>query len=259
MTMPAIPQVDASRVGTWTAVRAVLLRRRGTPQWDGVLRATGLVALVALYPCWRWPETAGLVGFLCVTIFLNGPLSPLLPAAYEPVLMAAGRVYPPLLVALIGIAGILYVEFLNYHLYRSAVEHPRFEKARQSRLVRATVALFERSPFFSVWLCAWSPLPYWAVRFLAPLTGYPVSRYLWATFLGRMPRLYFFAAIGMVVPLSTQMLGMITVTMVGAAITVVAHRRVRRREPSSHCGVPLSAPVCIPVLGASPGSLGEQA
>ena len=45
--------------------------------------------------------------FLGVTIFLNGPLAPLLPAAYEPVLMATGRVYLPLLVALVGIAGIL--------------------------------------------------------------------------------------------------------------------------------------------------------
>lgn len=212
------------------SIGAALLRKRGTPHWDGVLRATGVIALVAIYPTWRWPDIAGMVGFLCITIFVNGPLSPLLPAAYEPVLMATGRVYAPLLVAMVGIAGTLYIEYLNYYLYRAAVDHPRFEKARNSTLVRKTVALFERSPFFCVWLCAWSPLPYWAVRFLAPMTHYPVGPYLWATFLGRMPRLFFFAALGLVVPLSTQLLGMITGTMIVLAVTIAVHRRVKRRE-----------------------------
>lgn len=213
------------------AIRSALLQRWGTPQWDAILRATGIIGLVALYPVWHWPELGVLVGFLCVTILVNGPLSPLLPAAYEPVLMAAGRLYPPWLVALVGIAGILFVEYLNYHLYRAAVEHPRFEGARRSALVRTTVALFERSPFFCVWLCAWSPLPFWAVRFLAPLTRYPVGPYLWATFLGRTPRLFFFAAIGGIVPLSTRWLGMITVTMVAAGIAVAVQRQMPQRAP----------------------------
>jgi uncharacterized membrane protein YdjX (TVP38/TMEM64 family) len=180
-------------------------------------------------------------GFLGVTIFVNGPLSPILPAAYEPVLMMTGRVYPPLLVALVGIAGTLYVEFLNYYLYRTAVEHPRFESARSSALTRKAVALFDRSPFFCVWLCAWSPLPYWTVRFLAPMTRYPVGPYLLATALGRGPRLFFFAAIGLVVPLSAQLLAMITLTMVVAGVTVGVHRGVRRRS--------LPVPAVVPATG----------
>src|SRR5256886_9272340 len=74
------------------------------------------------------------------------------------------------------------MEYINYHLYRAALLHPKLERTRQSRLVRRTVALFEKAPFFCVWLCSWSPLPYWAVRFLAPLSGYPVRPYLVATF-----------------------------------------------------------------------------
>lgn len=206
------------------SLRAFLTRQRGNPHWDAVLRGTGVIGALAIYPVIRWPEIAGLVAFLCITIFVNGPLAPLLPATYEPVLMIAGRVYPPLLVALFGIAGTLYIEYINYYLYRALLFHPKLDRARTSGLVRRTVALFEKSPFFAVWLCSWSPLPYWAVRFLAPLSGYPVRPYLLATFLGRMPRLWFFAALGHVVPVGTQWLVMITATMIVVAIVVAVHR-----------------------------------
>lgn len=216
------------------------LRPRGTPVWDGILRATGVLGLVAIGLVLWWPGAAGLVGFLCITIFVNGPLAPLLPATYEPVLMVAGRVYPPLVVALVGIAGTLYVEFLNYHLYRKALEHPRLERVRESRLARATVSLFGRAPFFTVWLCSWSPLPYWAVRFLAPLAGYPVRPYLLATFLGRAPRLWFFAALGLYVSISTHILVGATLTMIALAVTIATvrgrHEARRARAPLPHQG-----------------------
>lgn len=215
------------------SLRSALTRRRGTHQWDAVLRSTGVIALLAIYPVMRWPEIAGLAAFLCITIFVNGPLAPLLPATYEPVLMVAGRVYPPLLVALIGVAGTLYIEYINYYLYRAVLFHPKLDQARASTLVRRTVALFERSPFFAVWLCSWSPLPYWAVRFLAPLSGYPVRPYLVATFLGRMPRLWFFAALGLVVPVATQWLVMVTATMIVVGVLVAIHRhRAARAAPN---------------------------
>jgi uncharacterized membrane protein YdjX (TVP38/TMEM64 family) len=204
-----------------------------------VLRGTGLVALLAIYPTVRWPDLAGLVAFLCITIFVNGPLAPLLPATYEPVLMVTGRVYDPVLVAAVGITGTLYIEYINYYLYRAAVLHPRLFKARESALVRKTVALFAKSPFFAVWLCAWSPLPYWAVRFLAPLSGYPVRPYLVATFLGRGPRLWFFAALGPLVPVSTQWLVMVTVTMIAIAVIVAARRRPRPVRVAEPAAVPL--------------------
>ncbi|MGH7656822.1 MAG: VTT domain-containing protein [Gemmatimonadales bacterium] len=205
----------------------IWLRRRGTPLWDGVLRATGLLGLVAIGVVIWWPSAAGLVAFLVLTIFVNGPLAPLLPATYEPILMVTGRVYPPVIVAMVGIVGTLYIEFLNYHLYRVAIQHPRLEAARDSRLVRATVRMFERAPFFTVWLCAWSPLPYWAVRFLAPLAGYPVKPYLFATFLGRAPRLWFFAALGLYVSIPTYILVLTTLLMIAVAVLIAVTRAQR--------------------------------
>ncbi len=212
-----------------SALSAALRRRYGSAEWDAVLRATGIVALLALYPTAHWPWIAGLVGFFCVTLFLSGPTTVVVPAAFEPVLMVAGRVYPPLLVACIAVTGNLYMDYVNYHLFGAAIEHPRLEKARTSRVVQAGLKLFQRSPFFATWLCAWSPIPYWIVSTLAPLSRYSMRRYLFATFLGRGPRVWFFASLGHVIPLSTQLL----VAWVACALAIGGAVVVWRRRAAS--------------------------
>jgi len=214
---------------------AVLSRRRGTREWDVVLRATGVLAALAIYPATRWPGVAGLLGFLCLTLFVSGPISLVVPAAFEPMLMVAGRLYPPLLVALVAVAGNLYMDYVNYHLYDAALRHPRLERARNSAIVQRLLVLFQRRPFFAVWLCSWSPIPYWIVAALAPLSRYPMGKFLFATFLGRGPRVWFFAALGLVVPVATRSLVMYTLAaiLVGAVIATYQRHRAAARLSST--------------------------
>lgn len=219
------------------SLRAVLQQRYGTAEWDAVLRASGVVAALAIYPTWHWPAVAGLVGFFCVTLFMSGPITVVAPPMFEPLLMLTGRIYPPLLVALVGVAGNLYMDNINYHLFGAAINHPRLDKVRNSRLARWMLALFQRSPFFAVWLCSWSPIPYWIVSTLAPMSRYSKRKYLFATLLGRFPRVWFFASLGLVVPVSSQVL----VTCVACAsivgIAVLVLRRASARSKGERpCG-----------------------
>jgi len=210
-----------------TGVVSSLLVRRGTPEWDAVLRATGILALVVIYPALRWPDVAVLTGFLCLTLFVSGPISMVLPAAFEPMLMVAGRLYDPLLVTLLAVTGNLYLDYVNYHVYGAVMRHGRLEAARSSWVVRKTLALFQRSPFFAVWLCAWSPIPYWIVSVLAPMSHYSMRKYLFATFLGRAPRVWFFATLGLVVPVSTQVLATCAIAAIVAGVVVALHKGPR--------------------------------
>lgn len=210
-----------------TGVVSSLLVRRGTPEWDAVLRATGILALATLYPALRWPDVAVLTGFLCLTLFVSGPISMVLPAAFEPMLMVAGRLYNPILVTVLAVAGNLYMDYVNYHVYGAVMQHPRLEAARSSWVVRKTLALFQRSPFFAVWLCAWSPIPYWIVSVLAPMSQYSMRKYLFATFLGRAPRVWFFATLGLVIPVSTQVLATCAIAAVVTGVVVALHQGPR--------------------------------
>ena len=220
-------------ISTRTVVcRAALVRPRGDLLWDGVLRVSGALGVAGIVTAvFGSPAAVGLVGFVVVTIWVNGPLGMFMPATYEPILILFGRIYPPLVVGAAGILGTLYVEFLNYHLYARVLRTRAMAGLRDNLVVRRLVPLFNRAPFFTVWLCSWSPLPYWAVRILGPLAGYSVRRYLVATFLGRFPRLWFFAALG-ALPIPNRVLMPVIVIAVALALVLVFAKP--RRSPSPH-------------------------
>lgn len=211
----------------------IFRRRFGDLIWDAILRISGVLALLAIPLTLAEPNSAAFSGFVLVTIWINGPLSPLLPATYEPVLMLMGRVYPPVLVAALGTAGILFVEYVNYQLYRQVLFIEKLDRVREGRFVRRVVALFRRAPFFTVWLCSWSLLPYWFVRFLSPLAGYSVWRQLFATLLGRLPRLWFFAALGLYWRISATALFSISAVSILVGLAVWAARLRRKRRTAS--------------------------
>ncbi len=206
-----------------------LTGRYGDRVWDGIIRGTGALALLGI-PATIWsPEIAGgLIGFLLVTLWVNGPLGIFMPATYEPILMLFGRVYPPLLIAIAGMLAILYVEFLNYHLYARVLRRDRFRAALENRAAQKVLTLFRRAPFFAIWLCSWSPLPFWSVRILASVTRYPVRRYLLATFLGRCPRLWFFASLGIWWNVEGEVLAVISLAAIAVAVAMGFRKRQRQ-------------------------------
>lgn len=212
-------------------IAALFQRRYGNQTWDGVVRLSGALALLAIPLMQLVPTSGGLVGFALVTIWVNGPISPVLPATYEPILMVFGRAYSPLLVAGVGTAGTLYVEYLNYHLYRRVLRAASLRGFRERRVTRRLVDWFSRVPFFTIWLCSWSVFPYWPVRFMSPLAEYDVRRHLLATSLGRFPRLWFFAALGVWWKVPVSVLAAIATG--ATAIALVAWWvRTRRARPT---------------------------
>ncbi len=228
-----VSERQTGRANLWQRAVKVLGQRYGNVVWDGLVRGSGLVSLLAIPAVLHYPKAGVLTGFVLMTIWINGPWAPLLPATYEPVLMLFGRMYPPVHIAALGIAGTLYVEFLNYHLYRRALQLQALSRIREGKLLTRLSGLYRRAPFFTIWLCSWSPLPYWSVRFLSPLIGYPVGKHLIATFLGRFPRLWFFSALGLFLPLSATVLAAIAA---GSILLAVAVWFLRGRARPSFSG-----------------------
>lgn len=205
-----------SNTASW---RELAMRPVAATEWDGLLRSSGAIGILAiLLVQWSQLETVrDLAVFFSLTLFVNGPYSPLLPFGFEPILLTFGQLYPPLLVAVLGVVAQVLVELINFRLYHAALRTDMMSRARESRMVRTTIKWFAVQPFLTTFVCALTPIPFWIVRIAAPLAGYSLPKYLTAMALGRLPRLWFYAALGSVLPFDGSV-----ILGVGFAATVLA-------------------------------------
>ena len=215
--MTSVVLTPALPAGFLRRIVLALHRPRGTAESDAVLRLTGVLALLAFPAVLFLPGAAGLTVFVLLTIWVNGPLSPFLPVAYEPLLIIFGQQYLPLLIAALGTMGTLFVEYINYRLHGQLLKTRAMKRVVGGRGVQWVARLFARRPAFTVWLCAWSPLPYWPVRILSPLTGLRVGPHLLATMLGRFPLYLLVATVGGRLNLSIPLLVGIALGTTGIA------------------------------------------
>ncbi len=86
-----------------------------------------------------WVE---LVPLILSAAWCHGPASPLLPAAFEPVIMAYGRTHPAVLIAAIAVITSVAAESVNYLGYGYLLRSRRLGRVRQTS-ARLT-ALFAR-------------------------------------------------------------------------------------------------------------------
>src|SRR5207247_8399322 len=173
-----------------------------------------------------------LFAYLLLAVVVHGPLSPLLPTAFETALLYYVRFYPAWLLAVVGTLGASLAEALNYRLVDWAVELPKLAALKQRSGVRWTVGAFLRAPFWTTAFVIFSPIPDSAVRILAPLGRYPLHNFLAAVALGLFPRLLVIAGLGVLVPIPSWLLlrvgaGLVALT-VGRSLVAAAPPCPRR-------------------------------
>jgi 2-polyprenyl-3-methyl-5-hydroxy-6-metoxy-1,4-benzoquinol methylase/membrane protein YqaA with SNARE-associated domain len=172
-----------------------------------------------------------------LTLLAKGPYSAFLPIAYEPIVVAFGRLHPPALVALVATSGVLLMEWVNYRLFGWALSARPLAKARESRLAQTVVRWFRVAPFAAVWSAALLPAPFGLVRACALLAGYPLGRHLAATALGRLPRYWLCAAVGVAAPVNGLALAALCVALAAVPL-VLARPRSRTQDNSAFDSLP---------------------
>ncbi len=151
----------------------------------------GLLAVVVL------SEEVSTSNSLWVLFFYSFPsefLVGLVP--HEPILIAFGETHSPWLVALVAVVGTVMAEGLNYSFFGLFYGIPSFREVFQRESVKRIADLFSRMPFSAILVAGFTPIPFFPVRFLVVITGYPVWKYLTAVFLSRWPRFYLLALFG---------------------------------------------------------------
>ena len=199
------------------------MRSRGDRRWDLLLRGAGTVALLGIPVTLYLPDATPLVWFALLAVPANSPLSPILPTAFEPLIMEAAKYASALSVAVVGTAVYMLMEYLNYHLYAWVLTRERFRALRDRPWVQRSVGFFARAPFLTVVVFAFSPLPFWVVRILSIYRGYSVRRFMLACTVGRFPRILAYAALGAALAIPSVFLALVAV---GTGVLVVAWKIV---------------------------------
>lgn len=207
------------RIPSWRRLRQFRL----THYWRLFLFALTAAAVAGLVVMLISPAHSGLFLFGIYAI----PSNSILPVPHEPGLLFFAKYYEPLLIAVAGTLGTAIAAFADYGVVERALKHPKINGAREAKLYKWSVRWLMRFPFLTISLFAFTPLPIYVVRVLAPASGYPVGRYVIAIMVGRLPRFFIVAWIGHMFKFPTWSLialffGLIAIMYIGSKATGTA-------------------------------------
>ena len=112
---------------------------------------------------------------------------------HEPAVIYAGTLYNPILVAMVGGLATIPASVIDHQLFTRAFRLKPLAQVKDTRLSRLTGRAFAIQPWWTVFTFAFSPIPFYPIRIVAPMYNYPAERYVSAIFLGRVPRYYLLA------------------------------------------------------------------
>ena len=197
-----------------------LTKKYGDKKWDNFIRLAGIAVLGGIPLAIYFPDTIPLVWLAIVAIPANSPLSPIVPTAFEPMVMLAAKYATPLNTAIVATTAYMLTEFVNWHVYRWALSWDRLKSVSESKWAKWATTNFAKAPFLVTIFFAFTPMPFWAVRGVAILQGYSIRPFMVATALGRFPRLFIYAWFGEMLLVPTPIL--VGIMLSGATIVIAA-------------------------------------
>ena len=136
-------------------------------------------------------------------------------APHEPAVLYLAMDHAPLVVALVGGAGTLVAESVNYELLRKLSGSSTIAAFARGRTISLLADSFARAPFVTLWIAGFIPtIPFSAVRLFVLVREYPRGRYLLAAVSSRTLRFYLVALIGYALRPSPLVIAILFVALV---------------------------------------------
>jgi uncharacterized membrane protein YdjX (TVP38/TMEM64 family) len=202
-------------------------RGAGERRWDLMIWSAGIAALLGIPIVIAFPRAIPLVWLAVLSIPANSPLSPIIPAAFEPLIMEAAKYEKAIWVTLVALCAYMYMEYLNWHAYAWVLGRRALKGLREQRWIQRSLKYFAFAPFGTVVFFAFTPMPFWAIRTLAILDGYPIRTFMAATALGRFPRLFAYAWLGSIFRIPTLVL---VGVIFGTAAAVILYKLLHGKK-----------------------------
>jgi membrane protein YqaA with SNARE-associated domain len=155
-----------------------------------LLPAVVIPAVVCtLVTWWFLPEWWQLSAFFWYSI----PGNSFVPLPHEPAVIYAGAIYHPALVAIVGGLATTVASTVDHIMFTRAFHLKRLAPIRETRVSGLAVRLFSWQPWWTVFIFAVTPIPFYPIRVIAPMANYSRIGYVSAVLAGRGPRYYLLA------------------------------------------------------------------
>jgi ribonucleoside-triphosphate reductase len=136
-----------------------------------------------------------------------------------------------LTVALTATAGTLLAETLNYSVFKYLTDTTLYKKKiSQKKIVSKLIDLFNRKPFVTLLVVAFTPIPFYPFRFLVVMAHYPIWKYLLALFLARTPRFFLLSLAGQSIKIPDSILVIIFVVLIAAANIPLLSSLIKKKK-----------------------------
>jgi len=174
------------------------------------------ISFVALLlVCWFSSESIRQSKSLWILFFYSFPAGFLVAVVpHEPVFLYFSKFYAPIVVTLVAISTTVLTEALNYTTFKFVVDLKNFKRIRYSSFINNLIENFNRTPFITLWVAGFTPIPFYPFRFLVVLAHYPIYKYLLAVFLSRASRFYLLAWLGHTFKIPDYLLAILFVLLI---------------------------------------------
>jgi hypothetical protein len=135
---------------------------------------------------------------------------------HEPAAIYAGTIYAPWLVAAVGGLATVFASSVDYFAVKKVFKLQRLASVRETSLYRVAVRWFRWKPWATIVFFAFTPIPFYPIRVLAPVSDYHFGKYVTANVTGRVFFYYLLAAGGAWLPVSSTYL-----ILIGVCITFI--------------------------------------
>jgi len=125
---------------------------------------------------------------------------------HEPIIFYYSKLYHPFTVTWVTLISTILTEYLNYTFVTLFFKIPQLDNLMKRRTFQKAKNYFLSAPFVSLTVAAITPVPFFPFRVIAPMSRYPMKKYLLAIFVGRTPRFYVLAYFGYIVVLPNEII-----------------------------------------------------
>lgn len=201
-------------------------------RWRLILVSAESALVLALLLAWLFLDGVQDSKNLWVLFFYSFPaefLVGLVP--HEPVLIYFGAYYSAWVVAAVSALSTAMAEAMNYSVLGFFYDRPALRSAARHPTVRKTMRLFDRAPFTAIVFAGFTPVPFFPVRFLVVMTGYPLWKYVLGVVVSRTPRFVILAAFGAFLEIPVGLLGGLFLVML-LSVNLPALVQLLRRAAS---------------------------